>query len=545
MTSTTIDVHFKQTDEIIQVPVSLRSTMKDIIQYVSENSKLNEKIDCTDYYLVLLHNDKFLKNETTVEETEVLTMENPRFQLREKIEIREQIAALVSRNSSIDEDENSAKPQILINDKQSIETTNTNEKVRTDIISLVPFWAMWSLMASSEVDISNNPPHDQLVTESSIKKTSTPELHLALSNQQKSEATVEWQQNDVPPMTQSETFTITGLFSDNCSVTCEKLQSLDTSESSSTAKTSLASNISDSCSSYSLDIQSTQEANLTRRSVLADTYLRVTSAIQDVIVAATRDPIARRDISNKFNEINIVLCGSPRVGKSSLINAICQRTLAKTSAGLDSCTHAVSRYIIKGSSEKESEIINYQYNFWDTPGFENWTQEEIQNNLERIFKKPKSDILCMIYCASPGSFANLQQLRWLLDECMRKQIFCALVCTNKWGGQKRQREAIMKDFQQLLENYNTKTREENGIIYFGKKGLCTAVNSEKFVDEDVDKMFEQSGIDELILGIMESLDDEKLREWCKVVLENKPFWKNLFNFPGQLESLWNRLLQRA
>jgi hypothetical protein len=150
----------------------------------------------------------------------------------------------------------------------------------------------------------------------------------------------------------------------------------------------------------------------------------------------------------------------------------------------------------------------------------------------------------MIYCASPGSYANLEQLTRLLKECMDQHIFCALVCTNKWAGGDEQLDAVMGDFQRLLESYHAKTREENGIIFFGNMGLCTAVNSERFVIKSANMIYEQSGVDELILGIMESLDDEKLVQWCMLAFENKKFWKNLCNFPTQLKTVWNKLLHK-
>ena len=33
------------------------------------------------------------------------------------------------------------------------------------------------------------------------------------------------------------------------------------------------------------------------------------------------------------------------------------------------------------------ETISYQYNFWDTPGFENWDRENIRANLQSIKQK--------------------------------------------------------------------------------------------------------------------------------------------------------------
>ncbi|CAF3731140.1 unnamed protein product [Adineta steineri] len=220
-------------------------------------------------------------------------------------------------------------------------------------------------------------------------------------------------------------------------------------------------------------------------------------------------------------------------------------TKPKTSVG-DNQSSVIPKHNEEvGSIENDFETINYEYNFWDTPGFQSWTQDDIRRSLENILKKPKSYILCMIFCASPGSYLNTEQLDWLLQECMGRQIFCVLVCTNKWGGQKKQRDAVVQDFQRLLTKYHTKTREEDGVIYYGNMGLCTAVNSETYEDEDSGKLFQQSGINELIFGIMESLDNDKVVQWCMLAFENKPFWKSMFNAPKKVKAFWNRLTSKG
>jgi hypothetical protein len=56
----------------------------------------------------------------------------------------------------------------------------------------------------------------------------------------------------------------------------------------------------------------------------------------------------------------------------------------------------------------------------------------------------------MIYCASPGSFARLDQLEWIIDTCIRSNIYCALVCTNKFTGRSQQRIELLNDFNSLF-----------------------------------------------------------------------------------------------
>jgi small GTP-binding protein len=282
-------------------------------------------------------------------------------------------------------------------------------------------------------------------------------------------------------------------------------------------------------------------SSLSRSEGLAVTYQQIMTKVNEICAETIRDPVMRRDISDKFNEINILLCGAPRVGKSALINAICEKQVARTRSGLGACTRIISPYRIKDTIEIDSETISYRYNFWDTPGIESWTQKDIQKTLSDIKHKPKSDILCMIYCASPSSYANLEELDRLLKECMDQHIFCALVCTNKWSGQDEQLDAVMNNFQQLLERYHTKTREENGVVFFGNVGLCTAVNSETFVINRANITFEQSGIDELILGITESLDDEKLVQWLMLTFQNKRFRENSHIFPKSLKTILHKL----
>ena len=82
----------------------------------------------------------------------------------------------------------------------------------------------------------------------------------------------------------------------------------------------------------------------------------------------------------------------------------------------------------------------------------------------------------------------------------------------------------MENFQKLLQPYHPKTRDEDRVTYYGNMGLCTAVNSEGYKDEEAGREFNQSGINELVFGIMESLDDVKMAQWCLLAFENKPFW---------------------
>ena len=212
--------------------------------------------------------------------------------------------------------------------------------------------------------------------------------------------------------------------------------------------------------------------SLGRQVVLAAGYDAVKTQIESAAQSFTPDPVTRQQIFDMFSEFNIIVCGSARVGKSTLINALCGRPLTQCSPGLDSCTKAISRYMLKETVQVNKESSTYVYNFWDTPGFESWNEYDIQKNFGDIIRKPKSDPLCMIYCASPGSFANTDQIKWLLDYCiLERNILCALVVTNKWAGQQKQRMAVLETFKRLLTNYSKDIEEDGEVTYFGNAAL--------------------------------------------------------------------------
>ncbi|CAF1300843.1 unnamed protein product [Adineta steineri] len=231
-------------------------------------------------------------------------------------------------------------------------------------------------------------------------------------------------------------------------------------------------------------------------------------------------------------ESNIVVCGSARVGKSTLINALCGKELAKTSNSLSSKTDQMEKYMLNRDYISSNEASNsnesqYSITIWDTPGIESWTKEHVQEHISRIMLK--SNPVCMIYCASPGSFARLDQLEWIIESSIKSNIYCALVCTNKYSGGKQSREQLLKDFHSLLSRYRPMTKNENNVKYYGDAALCATVNSIPFEDEDrgVEKGVE--GINELLFGITSSLKGDKLIAWCHTIADNESFWSAMAN----------------
>ncbi|CAF3481500.1 unnamed protein product [Rotaria sp. Silwood2] len=134
-------------------------------------------------------------------------------------------------------------------------------------------------------------------------------------------------------------------------------------------------------------------------------------------------------------ECNILLFGAPRIGKSALVNALTgnKQNLALTSPHLQACTQAFYKYEVKCQSlEGNSDAEQLKVFVWDSKGIEGWENKGGISSMFQFIEEFKP--ICVIYCASPGSFANLSQVQGILDYCHYRGIICAAVLTNMWSG---------------------------------------------------------------------------------------------------------------
>lgn len=156
---------------------------------------------------------------------------------------------------------------------------------------------------------------------------------------------------------------------------------------------------------------------------------------------------------DKLQEFTFVICGAPRTGKSTLINAIINKELAPTKSGPTPVTLETSCYVLEGTcpeklDERTGKIVqknqSFQINIWDTKGITTWDK-----NIADIISEKKP--MCLMLCSSPGSFAKDEFIRPLINQCIALKVFIALVCTNQWNDSDEKRTTVIQEFHNLLQ----------------------------------------------------------------------------------------------
>ncbi|CAF2153326.1 unnamed protein product, partial [Rotaria magnacalcarata] len=159
------------------------------------------------------------------------------------------------------------------------------------------------------------------------------------------------------------------------------------------------------------------------------------------VVRSSIERIPKRDVQKYLHTVleksfDILLMGSPRVGKSTLINAILKKDLAKTSAGRNTCTSVMASYeyeesytssiggpgcsnchqLPSGGPPMTSSADDFSpttstcsIRIWDAPGIEDWIKLDVAKHIQTLVDEKNP--ICLIYCTSPGSYANVEHIK--------------------------------------------------------------------------------------------------------------------------------------
>ena len=150
-------------------------------------------------------------------------------------------------------------------------------------------------------------------------------------------------------------------------------------------------------------------------------------------------------IKSKAKHIEILVTGTLGSGKSSLVNALCGRTVMPEGNGSDPVTTSVENYTFTTSE-------GYDIVVWDSPGLEDGTGNEPHYLAE--MKKKCSNVDIVIYCIKTGYPRGLGHEHYTVIQML----------TSTFGVEWWKNSVFVLTFANILETmHKYRTRDPNNI----------------------------------------------------------------------------------
>ena len=214
---------------------------------------------------------------------------------------------------------------------------------------------------------------------------------------------------------------------------------------------------------------------------------------------------------NNFASLNLLICGKAGAGKSTLINQIQKKKVAKEGCGL-----AVSSKIIFYSDN------DYNINIIESPGFEN---EETVEYIIKLIKKTeennyKEHIDCIIYLTKSDERTFLEIEKKIIKFLAKKDVEI-IFCINTHGIKEDSDEYFEKQ-ETFKDSLETILNEEEGSV--SKDKIEKILDNMVFINLLPKNDTKAYGLEKFFGKLYENMEDKKINI---EQLENK---KNLKDF---------------
>lgn len=246
-------------------------------------------------------------------------------------------------------------------------------------------------------------------------------------------------------------------------------------------------------------------------------------------------------------DIDIVVIGRARIGKSTFLGAMINEDIGKPSA--EHGTLNLDCYVRTKTSKNTITTIRY----WDTKGLENWTTNEEALTLIHQLNTRGVKPFIVFYCASANGVINRTVVETIFQYFLGKKISMYYIITNHYSMNKKDREEQLNLARSVFRNVLSYSKLEVDFVEKGNKfvlevicgdykcGLAS-VNSIPFIDEDENIHHEKKNVEEVMLMVISKLNNEELGEFMLATLNNISFWNKL---GAKIAAKFNELVDRV